>query len=168
MKIGEQPTFKRIAPLLQVDLPHHLSIDDDTTDAIIGNLGWESAGFSIWHEVGQPPEKGGVGWAQWTGPRRKQFENYCYTREPQLTPRSYAGQLAFLVYELQGGYEKALLATEKAPDLARKTIEFEKEFESAGVPALSGRQEYAIAARALRKPQSLWARFWNYILEPFV
>ena len=49
------------------------------TAAILGNLGHESAGLTILQEI-KPTvagSKGGYGWAQWTGPRRRAYEAYC-------------------------------------------------------------------------------------------
>lgn len=44
---------------------------------LIGNFGFESQGFHTLQEEAPAAGRGGYGWAQWTGPRRRQFEAYC-------------------------------------------------------------------------------------------
>lgn len=67
---------------------------------LVGNLGFESAKFTAYHEGGVPADKGGVGWAQWTGSRRVAFENWCASQH--LAPASDAANYSFLLYELDG------------------------------------------------------------------
>jgi hypothetical protein len=58
---------------------------------IVGNIGEESAGFSTYHETGQPEGKVGVGWAQWTNsggdPRRDKFEAWVKAHATNISPR---------------------------------------------------------------------------------
>ena len=44
--------------------------------AVLGNLGHECGGFRLMQEQKPtvPGSRGGYGWAQWTGPRRRKFE----------------------------------------------------------------------------------------------
>jgi hypothetical protein len=169
--------FVRIAALLQIDLQERLALHDpDDCDAIIGNLAHECDGFTVWHEIGQPPEKGGIGWGQWTGPRRRKFESYC--AEHKYDPRSYLGQLEYLIFELTGAYHNAVLEMMAAPDLRAKVDKFEETFEVAGVPALASRYRWALKSRGLRTTKApppvavvekpLWARILNYVLSPWV
>lgn len=72
---------------------------------LVGNLGYESRGFATLQEI-QPMiagSRGGYGWAQWTGPRRRIFEAWC--AEHDLVPKSDEANYGFLVHELLGTYK---------------------------------------------------------------
>jgi hypothetical protein len=170
--------FVRIGSLLQIDLGHRLGVAPEDCDAIIGNLGHESGGFTVYHEIGQPSQLGGVGWAQWTGPRRRKFEAFCATHG--FDPHSYQGQFEYLVSEIEpnGPYHGALIATQQAQGLEAKVNAFEARFEAAGVPALASRLRYAQMSAQLRtiKPAPpvpmreipFWAKFWEYVLSAWL
>src|SRR5262245_59223790 len=66
-----------------------------------GNLHWECNGFKTLQEI-KPVVKGsrgGYGWAQWTGPRRRQYEAWC--KSQKLDPASKEANYGFLKHELQ-------------------------------------------------------------------
>lgn len=72
---------------------------------ITGNLGYESRGFTALQE--EKPlvagSRGGGGIAQWTGPRRVNFERWC--AEQGFSPLSDRGNYGFLLFELMGAYK---------------------------------------------------------------
>jgi Phage tail lysozyme len=125
--------------------------------AIAGNLGYESAGFAAYHELGQPDGLGGYGWAQWTGPRRHAFFAWCAERE--LDPRSDAANFGYLVAELRGAQGWVLPRLRQERTLERCVFVFGRWFEApAGttaddLPGFEGRLDYA--RRALAGPQTV-------------
>jgi len=148
--------FRAIAPpymlRLLKDFP---SLDGKGAAAIFGNLGHESLGFTKLQEM-KPTVKGsrgGWGWAQWTGPRRRAFEAYC-TRTGK-DPSSNEANYAYLFLELKGveGSEAGAVArVVSATGLKDKVEAFEKAFLRAGVKHYDARLKWAeIAADALRE-----------------
>ncbi|MEY9560482.1 phage tail tape measure protein [Sinorhizobium fredii] len=74
-----------------------------------GNLAHESGNFRVLQEV-KPLVKGsrgGYGWAQWTGPRRRQFE--AFAKERGLDVSKPDTNYAFLRHELENTPEGAVL-----------------------------------------------------------
>jgi len=69
--------FREMAPRIMKDLMKDLDLTVEDAAAILGNLGHESEGFGAMQEKKPSKGRGGYGWAQWTGPRRISFENYC-------------------------------------------------------------------------------------------
>lgn len=148
-----------IIELLMRDFP--LSLDDAA--AILGNLGHECGGFSLMQE--QKPAvkgaRGGYGWAQWTGPRRRAFEAYCARNE--LAPESDRANYGWLFVELSTSEKGAIPALKKARSLNDKVKAFELSYERAGVKHYPSRNQWAAraleayrAAGAIALPQ--WAR----------
>lgn len=115
--------------------------------AVFGNLGHESAGFRALQEKKPlvPGSRGGYGWAQWTGSRRRLYEAYC--EKNKLDPASNDANYAFLCEELAGPYAGAIRAMEVAHTLYSSTVAFERQYERAGIKHYSSR--YAYAKRAL-------------------
>ena len=71
--------FQSKSPGIMIKLMSDFDLDVDASAAVLGNLGHESGGFLLMQE--QKPLKGGrggYGWAQWTGPRRRQFEQWAH------------------------------------------------------------------------------------------
>ncbi|XKM41271.1 phage tail tip lysozyme [Rhizobium ruizarguesonis] len=62
-----------IAPRLVSDLSRDFQLSPEQAAGVVGQLGQESAGFGTMQEVNPlvPGSRGGYGYAQWTGPRRK-------------------------------------------------------------------------------------------------
>jgi hypothetical protein len=85
--------------------------------------------------------RGGWGWAQWTGPRRKAFE--AFARANGLDPSSYEANYAFLRHELRGSHKGALTALKNASGLEGKTRAFENKYEGAGIKGYGSRYNYA-------------------------
>jgi hypothetical protein len=139
--------FKAKAPVVMRDLMRDFpSLTVDDAAAIVGNLGHESGGFAKLQEI-KPTvagSRGGYGWAQWTGPRRRAYENWCKAKK--LNPASDAANYGFLVEELRGPEKRAIPATVKAAGLAAKVKAFELAFERAGVKHYQSRNAWAQAA----------------------
>ena len=150
--------FRATAPKymrrLVADFPQ---LDLQDAAAIFGNLGHESLGFTKLQEM-KPTvagSKGGWGWAQWTGPRRRAFEAYC--ARTGKDPASDEANYAYLFLELKGieGTESGAVGkVSTAVGLEDKVIAFEKAFLRAGVKHYDKRLEWArIAVDALRKEE---------------
>lgn len=121
--------FDLLAPDLTRKLTLDLGIGKLDAIAILGNLGHESAGFEIMQEIKPivPGSRGGYGWAQWTGPRRRAYEAWCKVR--LLRPDTNEANYGFLVHELKNTPEKAALPKLRAANtLYDKVVAFELGF----------------------------------------
>ena len=87
-------------------LMRDLDLTIEQAGGIVGNLGFESAGFTELHEIGQPDGAGGYGWAQWTADRRQQFFDWCNANGfPGNRWGLDEANYGFLLYELRGAYK---------------------------------------------------------------
>lgn len=147
--------FRATAPAymrrLVADFPA-LNLQDAA--AIFGNLGHESVGFTKLQEMKPTVKgsKGGYGWAQWTGPRRRAFEAWC--KKHGKDPASDEANYAYLFLELKGieGTESAAVGkVAAAVGLEAKVRTFEEAYLRAGVKHYDKRLAWArIAVDALR------------------
>lgn len=135
--------FTDKAPGIMRLLMADFGLTDEEAAAIVGNLGHESGGFKFLQELKPmiPGSKGGWGWAQWTGPRRRAFEAYCARNN--LDPASDKANYGWLFVELTTTEKKAIPAVKNAADLQSKVIAFEKAFERAGIKHYDSRLKYA-------------------------
>lgn len=147
-------TFAGLAPRISADLRKDLGLSKTDTAAILGNLGHESAGFTAFQESKPRGGRGGWGWAQWTGPRRRAFE--AWTAARGLDPKSYEANYGFLRHELQTSHRGSLDALRSASGLEGKTVAFEKSFEGAATDAkhYDRRIRYARAAAGMPNGQA--------------
>ena len=136
--------FREVAPkymaMFLADFPRMNKLD---AAAVFGNLGHESIGFTALQEL-EPVVKGsrgGWGWAQWTGPRRRAFESYA--KRNKLDLKADATNYKFLWVELHGDEAKAIDALRAAVTLEDKVVAFEKAFLRAGVKHYPSRQRWA-------------------------
>ncbi len=147
--------FRATAPVymrrLLTDFPELNQLD---AAAIFGNMGHESLGFTVLQEI-KPTvagSKGGWGWAQWTGPRRRAFD--AYVKRTGKDPAANDTNYAYLFLELNGseGTEGGALAKVRAAQgLDEKVEAFEKAFLRAGVKHYPSRKKWAqIALEAFR------------------
>lgn len=122
--------FTDKAPAIMLRLMSEFKLTLQSAAAILGNLGHESAGFTAMQEI-RPVNggRGGFGWAQWTGPRRRSFEAYC--QDLSLDPRSDEANLGFLVKELKTTHQSAIRNLNAEPNLQSAVMRFEREFERA-------------------------------------
>lgn len=137
--------INKYGPRLIVDL----SLTTAAAAAIFGNLAHESMGFSALQEL-KPMikgSKGGYGWAQWTGPRRRAFEAFC--QRTSVQPSSDEANYAFLLIELKGTEKAALHAVDGDGSLHDMVIAFEMAYERAGIKHYDSRLMYAQKAFAL-------------------
>jgi hypothetical protein len=137
---------------LQRDVPGYSRED---YAAALGNLGHESAGFTAYQEGNPRSGRGGAGWAQWTGPRRRQFEAWAAKRG--LDPRDPATSYGYLTSPSGEGREfrKALDAAHRRQGLGNKVQAFEQSYERAGVKAYGSRTQYAEAALDARPTEDV-------------
>lgn len=135
-----------IGAQLMADLQSTFGLTKEQAAGIVGNLHWESAGFSAFYQNGITPGAGGVGYAQWDGSRRKAFLNYAQATGQD--PQSYGANFGYLVQELQGPEAYALQAVRATSSAADAAVAFEQTFERAGVPALQQRAALANAYAA--------------------
>jgi hypothetical protein len=103
-------------------------------------------GFTAFQEKNPRSGRGGAGWAQWTGPRRRTFEKWAAARG--LDPKDDATSYAFMTSPSGEGREfgKALDAAARRQGLSGKVVAFEESYERAGVKAFGSRTRYAEAA----------------------
>jgi len=155
--------FAAKAPWIIALLMRDFSLSLDEAAAILGNLGHECGGFALMQE--QKPvvkgSRGGFGWAQWTGPRRRAFEAYCARNK--LAPESDRANYGWLFVELSTSEKSAIPALKRAGTLGAKVKAFEQSFERAGVKHYPSRNIWAAraleayrAAGAIDLPE--WAR----------
>lgn len=162
--------FDEKAPWIMELLRLDFDLDLLSTAATVGNLGYESKGFTDFQEdkPSVPGSRGGWGWAQWTGDRRRKFEAYC--KRNNLDPKSDRANYGWLFVELRGAEKKVIPALKSAKatrgrtELQQKTYVFETLFERAGHKNYTARYTYAERALAAygkaKKPIALpvWAR----------
>jgi hypothetical protein len=139
--------FRAKAPWIMALLIRDFDLSVEDAAAILGNLGHESNGLTALQEI-SPTVKGsagGYGWAQWTGPRRRDFMDYCARNH--FMPASDQANYKWLFLDLSGDYKSAIAGVKKAKTLADKVKAFELAFERAGVKHYESRNAWA--ARAL-------------------
>lgn len=141
-----QDLFRSMAPWIMALLMRDFKIAVDDAAAIVGNLGHESGGFASLQEVKPtvPSSRGGFGWAQWTGPRRRSYEAYC--KRNTLNPAGDQANYGFLFSELKGAYRGAIAKLQAAKGLAGKVKAFELAYEQAGTKHYASRNQWAAIA----------------------
>lgn len=141
--MNAEQTFRSKSSDLIAKLMGDFPIAAEDGFAVSGNGGCESNGFSILQEIKPvvPGSRGGWGWFQWTGPRRRAFEAYC--KRNNLDPAGDQANYAWLFLELKGSEAKAIPALLKATGLDTKTKAFELAFLRAGVKNYPSRLRWA-------------------------
>lgn len=141
--------FDQLAPRIMGDLLRDVpQWGEEDAAACIGNAGHESGGFRLLQEIAPvvAGSRGGWGWFQWTGARRRAMEAWAKKRGLDLS--SYEANYGWLVEELRGDEKAAVAATRRGVGLEAKVKAFEAAFERAGVKHYPSRLLYA--QRALR------------------
>lgn len=103
--------------------------------AFAGNLHIESGGFTQLQEINPTVKgsRGGYGWAQWTGPRRKQYE--AWAKERGLDPATDEANYGFLAHELMNTREGAVLQKLRGvTDPKQAALIVSREFLRPGIP----------------------------------
>jgi hypothetical protein len=142
--------FRAVAPKYMRLLMADFGLSSWDAAAVFGNAGHESKGLTDDQEDKPvvPGSRGGRNWMQWTGPRRRELEDYC--KRNKLDPDSDEAAYKFLFVELKGPENKAIRALKKATTLKEKVIAFEVAFLRAGVKHYESRLDWAeIALDAL-------------------
>ena len=145
-------TFTAKAPLYMAWLIRDFGLHDYQAAGILGNLGRESGGFAFLREIGAAPGYGGVGVAQWTGPRARAFLAWC--KRMALSWQSDAANYGYLKHDLSGEYAPVIAALRKTQTIDQASDTFERLFERAGVPALADRREWARQALSAYKAKA--------------
>lgn len=107
---------------------------------IAGNMQIESDGFKT--DVNEyaplvPGSRGGYGLNQWTGPRRRQFEQFASDR--QANPADLDTQLDFTMWELENTEKRAGAALSQAQTTADAARIYSQQFLRPGIPHLERR-----------------------------
>jgi hypothetical protein len=97
-----------------------LKLKDFQAAGHVGGYGYESGEFKHLHEIGQPDNQGGYGWAQWTGSRRIAFFNWCDANG--LDWHSDEANYGYTVYDLTHGYKNYLAGLKKPRPLRMRRI----------------------------------------------
>ena len=147
IKTATSSMFSQKAPSYMNRAMSDLGISKEQAAGIFGNLGHESGGL-----VGNAQEKdptikgskGGLGWGQWTGDRRKNFE--AFAKSNNLNAASDEANYRFLIHELNTSEKGSLDAIKKSKTAEEATIAFEQNYERAGVKHYDSRMSYAKAA----------------------
>lgn len=99
-----------------------LSLTDYQAAGLLGNLAYESGGFEHLQEIKPliPCSKGGIGVAQWTASRRRNFEAWCLRHNTD--PFNLEANYGFLLHELRGedksfDYTETVRAVRRCPNL---------------------------------------------------
>jgi hypothetical protein len=139
--MADTTLFKQKAPGIMRQLIDDFEIEVIHAAGILGNIGTECNGFLNMHEIGQPQGKGGYGWAQWTGPRRRTFFKWCEDNGVQW--ESDEANYGFLKHELETSESHAIAAILKTSDIVAAVRAFERNYEGAGVPNYESRNSWA-------------------------
>jgi tail lysozyme len=108
-----------------------------------GNLHHECNGFRTLQEV-KPTVKGsrgGYGWAQWTGPRRREFESWAADHKLRLASRE--ANYGFLKHELEGSERKVISKLKGVVDAGQAASIICNTYLRPGVPHLEKRKALA-------------------------
>lgn len=108
-----------------------------------GNTGTETGGFRHLQELNPTVagSKGGYGWMQWTGPRRRAYEAWC--KKNNLNPSDDESNYKYLVYETLNIETKSLIQLRKTTTVEAATETFMLLNLRPGVKHLSDRIRWA-------------------------
>lgn len=146
---GAYGLFQQKAPVVMRQLIDDFSLTPVQAAGILGNIGAECGGFRLMQEL-KPTiagSRGGWGWCQWTGPRRRQFEEFATNNNLDFS--SDEANYGFLRFELTQTTERAVLDRLRDADTVTEATEvFMRKFLRPGVPHLPSRINWA--ERALK------------------
>jgi hypothetical protein len=140
--------FAQKAPEVARRLMADFGLTPEQAAGFVGNLGHESEGLQAINERNPmiPGSRGGFGWAQWTGPRRREFE--AFTASNNLDPTSDEANYAFLKHELSGPEGKVLDRLRAAKTADEATLIVQDDFLRPGVPGTGSRLQWTSLALA--------------------
>ncbi len=95
-----QSLFQAKSPPIMKQLIADFGLTDFQAAGVLGNIGHECGEFRHFQELKPlvPGSRGGFGWCQWTGPRRREFEKFCADNRVETT--SNEGNYGYLKKEL--------------------------------------------------------------------
>lgn len=138
---------RAVASRLMSDLMSDFGLTRSQAAGVVGNLAHETGGFYTLQERGYQRygkrARGGYGYAQWTGPRRREFEKWAANKGLPLN--SYAANYGFLKHELKTTEKHALSKIKNAKTAKQAAIATEKYYERPGTPHRSSRLAYTKA-----------------------
>jgi hypothetical protein len=133
-------SFDQKAPGVMKRLMEDFGFTKEQAAGVVGNLGHESGGFTEMQEKNPTRGRGGWGWAQWTGPRRKAFE--AWTAEKGLDPASDEANYGFLKRELETTHKSVVGAVKGTKTSSEAMQIFEDGYEGAGIKHYGSRQRW--------------------------
>lgn len=142
-----------LAPIYIKRLADDVGITPEQSAGIFGQLGYESAGLQAINEYQPvvPGSRGGFGWAQWTGPRRRAFESWAAENRADVSDPEANYQ--FLLHELTATPEGRVLDDiRQAPDAISAGRTFTDRFLRPGIPAYENRDSWTQKAMNLIMP----------------
>lgn len=125
---GKGDLFGQRAGQIVNDLQRDLGLTREQAAGIVGNLGHESGGFKSLQEITPISGRGGLGYGQWTGSRRRDFENWAAANK--LDPKSHEANVGFLEHELQGKYAPFLARLKQTKTLEQATRLTHEQYET--------------------------------------
>jgi len=140
------PEFKKAVQAYGPRFMTDLGLTRLHVGGIFGNLAVESGQFTQLQEVNPTVKgsRGGWGWPQWTGPRRRQFEAWAKANGLKLDDPE--GFYRYMVLELQGSEKAALAKLKRTKTLDTATTAFMLGYERPGIPHEDKRKKYALEA----------------------
>jgi hypothetical protein len=142
--VGRGPAaFQEIGPRIKSDLMRDFQLSPEQAAGFVGNLAHESGGFGTLQEIKPmiPGSRGGFGYAQWTGPRRRQFESW--SAQNNLDPSSYEANYGFLKHELANTPEGRVLdRLRQTNDPTQATRIVSDVFLRPGIPGMGSREKW--------------------------
>ncbi len=142
---------KKYSPRLEADL----KISHINSCGIFGNIGAETGGFKFLQEI-KPVVKGsrgGLGWLQWTGPRRRRYEAWCMKNS--FNTLDDESNYKYLVYESLNDEYHSIEQIRKTNTLEASTETFMKSNLRPGAPHLDSRINWAHIAFDATKAASV-------------
>lgn len=124
-----------------------LKINEVQACGIWGNIGGETGGFKALQEA-KPTvagSRGGYGWLQWTGPRRRNYEAWC--KASDLNPADDETNYKYLIQETLTTEQHSLIQLRKTSTIEAATETFMKQNLRPGIPNLQGRISWAKQAQ---------------------
>ncbi len=135
-------SFGQKAPGVMKRLMEDFGFTKEQAAGVVGNLGHESSGFTELQEKNPvvPGSRGGYGWAQWTGSRRRAYE--AWAAEKGLDPSSDEANYGFLKRELETTHKSVVGAVKGATSSSEAMQVFEDGYEKSGVKNYNSRQRW--------------------------
>lgn len=135
--------FEQKVRLYGERLQKDLSIDANQAAGIFGNLHVETGGFTLLQEKNPLVEgsRGGYGWMQWTGPRRKKYE--AWAQANNLNIADDETNYRYLVKEIMTDEKASLTALRRTTSPESAAVSFCNKNLRPGIPHLERRQEKA-------------------------